>query len=344
MPEPILDRRRLIAAGAAATVFAPLAANAAVRWPPSGLDLVRKFAAEQEIRGLVVLAAGHPVLSYGEPAAVDRIASCRKSFLSALYGIAVRDQKLNLDLTVGEIGVDDYSKLTEVERSATVRQLLQARSGVYIPSSAETAAMKAARPARGSHPPGTFWYYNNWDFNVLGEIYQRLTGHSVFQAFEHQLARPLGFEDFDPMRDTRFDYDRSAPRFPAYDLWLSARDMARFGQLYLQQGRWQGREIVPADWVALTTKPISPTGHPGIESGYSHLWWGDMDPTTSALPPGSYTAAGNGGRYIVVMPAIDAVIALQPFEIQGRPQAKIYTDADALDRLIKLVAAARRTI
>jgi CubicO group peptidase (beta-lactamase class C family) len=340
------DRRSLIAAGTAAATAAalPRAADAAVRWTQSGMEAVRREAKALEIRGLVVLNAGHPVISYGDPAAVDRIASCRKSFLSALYGIAVRDQKLNLDLTLGQVGVDDYAKLTDLEKSATVRQLLQARSGVYIPSSAETPAMKAARPARGSHPPGTFWYYNNWDFNVLGEIYQRLTGYAVFQAFEHQLARPLGFEDFDPLQHARFEYDPSAPRFPAYNLWLSARDMAKFGQLYLQKGQWRGRELVPADWVALTTKPISPTGHEGIESGYSHLWWGDIDPAVSGLPPGSYTAAGNGGRYIVVMPAIDTVIALQPFEVRGQPQAKIYTDATALDRLIKLVSAARQTL
>src|SRR6185312_8379804 len=176
---------------------------------------------------------------------------------------------------------------------ATVRQLMQARSGVYIPSSAETPDMKAARPPRGSHPPGTFWYYNNWDFNVLGEIYQRLTGHSVFQAFEHQLARPLGFEDFDSLRDARFAYDPTAPRFPDYNLYLSARDMAKFGQLYLQDGRWRGREIVPATWVAQTTKPVSPTPYPGVESGYAWLWWANMDPATSGLPPGSYAATGN---------------------------------------------------
>ena len=328
-----LDRRALIAAGAAAAAAAaPELARAEPRWSAAGLQAIREDARIQEIRGLVVLSGGKPVLTFGDPAAVDRIASCRKSFLSALYGIAVRDQKIDIDQTLGQVGIDDYARLTDIERGATVRQLLQAHSGVYIPSSAETAAMKAARPARGSHPPGTFWYYNNWDFNALGEIYQRLTGYSVFQAFEHQLARPLGFEDFDPMRHARFDYDPTAPRFPAYDLWLSARDMAKFGQLYLQKGRWH----------ELTTRPTAPTGLEGIESGYGYLWWGDLDPKASGLPPGSYTAAGNGGRYIVVMPAIDTVVAMQPFELADRPQAKIYTDKTALNGLLKLVAAARQ--
>lgn len=344
MAELNIDRRGLIAGAAAAAAVLPGAAKAAVRWTLSGLRAAEDEARASEVRGLVVLSAGHPVITYGEAAAVDRIASCRKSFLSALYGIAVRDRKLDIDQTLAQVGIDDYVKLTDVERSATIRQLLQARSGVYILSSAETPAMKAARPARGSHPPGTFWYYNNWDFNVLGEVYQRLTGWSVFQAFEHQLARPLGFEDFDPMRDARFGYDPESPRFPAYNLWLSARDMAKFGQLYLQNGQWKGQEIVPADWVKLTTTPVSPTGHKGIESGYAWLWWGDMDPAASGLPPGSYLAAGNGGRYIVVLPAIDTVIAWQPFEERGKPQAKIYTEDGALDRLILKIVAARQAV
>jgi CubicO group peptidase (beta-lactamase class C family) len=292
------------------------------------------------VKGLVVLHGGRTLVSDGDVSAADRIASVRKSFLSALYGIAVRDQKIDVDVTLADIGIDDYAKLNEVERRATVRQLLTARSGVYIPSSAETPAMKAARPARGSHPPGTFWYYNNWDFNALGEIYQRLTGLSVFSAFEHQLARPLDFQDFDPLKHARWGYDPDAPGFPAYNLWLSARDMARFGQLYLQKGRWQGRELVPADWVAESTKLISRTGRPGIMSGYGYLWWGDVDPAASGLPPGTYTAAGNGGRYIVVMPASDTVVSIQSFELPGRPQAKLYTQEGALDGLLKRLVAA----
>ena len=90
---------------------------------------MRAEARLQEIRGqAVVLSNGQPAISiFGVPL----IASCRKSFLSALPRIAVRDQKINLDIGFEE--VDDYSKLTEIERRATVRQLLQAKSGVYIP-------------------------------------------------------------------------------------------------------------------------------------------------------------------------------------------------------------------
>ena len=131
------------------------------------------------------------------------------------------------------LGVDDYAPLSAIEKSATIRQLLQARSGIYIPASPETSAMRAARPARGSHAPGTFWYYNNWDFNVLGDIYQRVTGEGLFTATEHRLARPLGWRDFDALRHIQWGYEPASPRFGAYNMWMSARDMVTLGQLLL---------------------------------------------------------------------------------------------------------------
>jgi CubicO group peptidase (beta-lactamase class C family) len=330
------SRREMLAGAAAAVAAGP--AFAAGKWSESGLAAFRAEAKALQVRGLVVLQGGKAIVSDGDVAQPFRIASCRKSFLSALYGMGVEEKAL--DQTLAQVGIDDYARLTDLERGATVRQLLQARSGVYIPSSAETAAMKAARPARGSHPPGTFWYYNNWDFNALGEIYQRLTGHGVFTDFEARLAQPLGFRDFDPMKNASWDYDPDAPRFPAYDLWLSARDMAAFGQLYLQKGAWKGRQLVPAGWVAETTKPVSPTGRKGLLSGYAMLWWGDMDAGASGLPPGCYTAAGNGGRYITIIPGLDVVVATQPWEEQGKPQALVYTQDGAYDGLLHNLLAA----
>lgn len=72
---------------------------------------------------------------------------------------------------MAELGIDDNEpRLTDEEKRATVHDLLKARSGVYHPALYETARMKEKRPPRHSHASGTFWYYNNWDFNVLGTI------------------------------------------------------------------------------------------------------------------------------------------------------------------------------
>lgn len=114
--------------------------------------------------GLVCLADGATIVSDGEVSKPFRIASVRKSILNALYGVAIAKQSINLDATMMEVGIDDYTPLTEVERRAKVRDLLKARSGIYISTAAETPAMIAARPKRGSHAPGTFWYYPTFPF------------------------------------------------------------------------------------------------------------------------------------------------------------------------------------
>ena len=266
-----------------------------------------------------------------------RIASIRKSLLSALIGMAVAEGRMRLDATVSQLGVNDYTPLTDQERTATVRHLLQARSGVYLPTAAETQAMRAARPERGSHAPGTFWYYNNWDFNVLGEIYQRATGEGLFTALEHRLARPLGWRDFDPLRHTRWSYDAQSPRFPSYNIQMSARDMAQFGRLFLPRGRWEGNQLLPPEWVDESTQAHSLTGRPGFNSGYGYMWWVvPDDPTVDrrGLPAGTFTAAGNGGRYISVVPSLRLVVAVQPDEKRGEPPVPLYADANGYSDLL----------
>ena len=139
--------RRVVLGGAAALgVSGPaLAASADPRWSDDGLAAFRAQARALGVRAVMVLSGGRTIVSDGEVALPLRIASIRKSFLSALYGMA----GIDLDRTLVSIGIDDYQPLTPVERAATVRQLLEARSGIYIPSAAETPAMKAATPPCG---------------------------------------------------------------------------------------------------------------------------------------------------------------------------------------------------
>ena len=89
-----------------------------------------------------------------------------------MIGIAVSERKIDLNDTLAKLHIDDSPpSLSAEEKRATVRQLLQARSGVYHVANYETEGERNLRPERGSHAPGTFWYYNNWDFNALGAIY-----------------------------------------------------------------------------------------------------------------------------------------------------------------------------
>ena len=117
-----------------------------------------------------------------------------------------------------------------------MRDLLESRSGVYHEAAAESEEMSASRPARGSHPPGAFSYYNNWDFNTLGTIFEKLTGVKIFEAFTTEIADPIGMEDFS-LEDCGYAYEEAKSRHPACNFRMSARDMARFGLLYLPATR-----------------------------------------------------------------------------------------------------------
>lgn len=117
---------------------------------------------------------------------------------------------------------------------------------------------------------------------------------------------------------------------------MSARDLAKFGQLFLDGGLSRNR-LVPADWVSESTRSYSDTGRTGLLGGYGYMWWVARGGNLSG---GTYTAAGNGGRYVVIMPAFETVIAIQPDEKQGQPPVPLYSDKTALDRLVGLLIKA----
>lgn len=196
-------------------------------WSQTGLAQAQAFSDEIRSSAVFIVQHGKVVAAWGDTTKRTELASVRKSLLSALIGIAVSDHLINLDSTLGELGIDDNPpSLTEVEKGATVRQLLQARSGVYHRTLYETPGMAKARPPRSSHAPGTFWYYNNWDFNALGTIYQRATGTGIFDAFNTKIAKPTGMQDYRPQDGAYVRGDASI--HPAYPIRMSARDL-QFG-------------------------------------------------------------------------------------------------------------------
>ena len=223
--------------------------------------------------------------------------SVRKSYLSMLFGQAVADGDIDLSATLEELGIDDKSPLTPEERQATVFDLLTARSGVYHPANFESRGMRRKRPPRGSHPPGSFWYYNNWDFNALGTIYERATGDSIFDAFRRQIAGPLQMQHH-RAEDTTYFRGRHSVH-PAYRFRMSPLDLARIGLLYLRHGVWQGRQVLPAGWVAQSTRAYVDTGRIGFHAGYGFMWWVGED---------GFAAVGARGQRLFVMPARNLVI------------------------------------
>jgi len=274
----------------------------------AGLAQARAFSNEIRSSSVFIVRHGKVVAEWGNTTKRTELASIRKSLLSALIGIAVAERQIDLDSTMGQLGIDDNPPaLTDAEKSATVRQLLQARSGVYHLALYESLSAAQARPPRGSHAPGTFWYYNNWDFNVLGTIYERATGAGVFDALDQKIAKPIGMQDYRPRDGSYFRGDASI--HPAYPIRMSARDLARFALLYLHGGNWAGRQIVPREWVRESTQSSS---HSGYGPGYGYLWWtgflGDAIAPSVTLPEGSFSAQGSGGQFALVVPALDLVV------------------------------------
>ena len=217
---------------------------------------------------LMAVVRGHVILACGDVERPFETHSVRKSLVSGLYGVAVARREIDLDATLAKFSIDERTPLTDAERSATIRQVISARSGVYLPA-AYAPASQDGRPARGSHSPGTHWFYNNWDFNVAGVIYERATGEDLYESFERRIAKPLGMEDWDPTDGFRV-YEPTKSRHPAHTFRISTRDLARFGQLYLQDGRWEGRQLLPADWVQESTRPHTDDGD---GTGYGYMWW-----------------------------------------------------------------------
>ena len=305
-------------------------------WSAGKLQAADETAREIGTGAYLVVHRGVVVHKFGPVSQPMNLASVRKSILSVLYGIEVDRKRIDLSKTLAELGIDDKDSLSAVEKTATVRQLLQARSGIYHPAAYETAGMKAARPYRGSHEPGSFWYYNNWDFNALGTIFEKVTGSTVFAALEKELARPLAFQDFDRSRDTENVLEWASVH-SAYVMRVSARDLARVGVLMARDGQWQGRQIVSREWVAESTRSYSPVA-PGV--GYGYLWWVGREGWAfrQRFPVAVFSARGNYGQFLLVDPSRDLVVVHRVD--MDRRFAREVSEARFGDLLEKILAAA----
>jgi CubicO group peptidase (beta-lactamase class C family) len=280
---------------------------ASAGWSVATLDSARTFWSTLPTASVMIVERGRVIAAWGDTARRVKVSSIRKSFLSALFGEHVRAGRITLDQTLQQLSIDDVPPLNSIEKTATVRMLLQSRSGIYHAYVGGSPDDRARMPQRGSHPVGSFWYYNNWDFNAVGTIFEQLTKTGIGDAFLGQIARPTQMQDF--RRDDMYYFGgteatRSVEQsiHPAYHFRMSARDLARFGYLFLRRGTWNGRQLIPADWVTESTAPYSGTENGG---GYGYLWWTNQ---WAGLGAANYSAQGALGKYIIIVPERDLVI------------------------------------
>jgi CubicO group peptidase (beta-lactamase class C family) len=282
-------------------------------WSSEGLEQARAKLATLPSTGLVAVAGGRVLFDYGDVKAVSYLASVRKSILAMLFGNYVTSGKVRLDKTLAEMGIDDLQGLTPQEKTATIRDLLMARSGIYH-SASNAGDDTASAPPRGSQKRGAYYLYNNWDFNAVGTAFEKETGRDLYDALESDLAKPIGMQDFDRSTHKKSG-DLTKSMHPAYHMNLSTRDMARVGYLMLRDGTWDGRQLVPRDWVREISKAQTPLAEMNPERrrtgpwGYGYLWWVWDGPSNTGAYRGAYTGLGAVGQHITVMPALDLVVA-----------------------------------
>jgi CubicO group peptidase (beta-lactamase class C family) len=326
---PVRNIRRGLAAAILWTALLPLvvaaqhvypgaqwewhAAPEAVGWSSEGLAKVTDKLSGMPSTGLVAVVGGRVLYEYGDVERVSYLASVRKSVLSMLVGIYRERGIIDLNRTLAEMGIDDHQGLTDAEKQATMHHLLAARSGIFhLVATSGNAWCRSPPP--GSQPPGTYYLYSNWDFNALGTAFERQTGVDIYDALERELAQPLGFQDFD-RASHRKSGNLSISQHPAYHMNLSTRDMARIGYVMLREGQWGDRQIIPRDYVRESTRAFTPRSemNPARRRsgpfGYGYLWWVFDNPDLPDVYRGAYIGLGAVGQHLLVMPALDLVVA-----------------------------------
>lgn len=282
------------------------------------LDAARDYLREEvpHINSLLVVRGGDLVYEWYAAndgrAALRNVKSATKSVTSALTGIALDTGDLaGIDEPLGFILPEAFSTIDDrAKRAITVRHLLTMRSGldwaeygasvVQLTSSPDWVAYVLERPL--AHEPGEHFNYSTGDTHLLAAALQQLTGMTLLDYADLYLFRPLG------ITQRAWPGDPQGISIGGAELALTARDMAKFGYLYLNQGQWDGAQIIPAAWVAQSHTPqVTLVRQPDecSDLGYGLLWW-----LRGQGGHASGIAVGFGGQFIYVIPALDMVVVL----------------------------------
>lgn len=298
-------------------------------WPTGSLhdvdrsqfdDLVGEaFAAKStptlgETHALLIVQGGRITFErYGEgfdASSTHHSWSKAKSITQALIGILVKDGKLSI-----KAPADVPAWRNDARAEITLDQLLRMSSGLkfiedYAPDGKpsdviamlfqegkdDVAAYAAALPLE--HKPGTFWSYASGTSNIVSRIASRAlnaTGPDFERFMRARLFEPLGIRSAIPKFDAAGTFIGSSYCF------MTARDFARFGLLYLRDGMWDGRRLLPEGWADYARTPTFQ--QPGVDANrYGAHWWLDFG------GPGSFSANGYDGQFTIIRPDRDLII------------------------------------
>lgn len=229
--------------------------------------------------------------------------SLSKSFTSTAVGMAVAEGKLSVDdLVLSFFPEDAPADPSANLKMMRVRDLLTMACGhqdqVNL-KDIDTTWVKAFLSHPVPHKPGTHFHYNTPGTYMLSAIVQKVTGQTVLEYLKPRLFNPLGIDN------PRWDDSPQGISLGGYGLFVRTEDIAKFGQLYLQKGRWHDKQLLPATWVEqATSKQVSNGSDPerDWEQGYGFQFW--------RCRHGAYRGDGKDGQFCVVLPEQDAVIVM----------------------------------
>lgn len=320
-------------------------------WKPStpaaeGLDPVKLAEGVEAIRqrklavhALLVVRHGKLVVErYGKergrqlgPDDVHELHSVTKTLTAALVGLAIADGKVPSvkSPALSWFPGDGVAGRTEAKARMTIEDLLTMRSGLRYDEGASEAlfheATCAAEPLL-SEPllfdPGVRWSYSSGNFQILAEIVRRATGKLPLAYAQERILGPLG------IRDVRWGADEGGTQLGGWGLFLRPRDLARFGMLYLNGGRWQGKPILPEAWVAASMKEQTDTPWAG---GYGYGGW------IPRVGTAGFAMRGYLGQEVYVFPEKDLLVVLTA-DLPPRDADRV---ADELVREFVLAAVKR---
>ena len=259
------------------------------------------------MHGVVVVRHGHVILEgWWKPYGAEiphSLYSLSKSFTSTAVGLAISEGKLSLDDEVLKFFPDDApSDPGKNLKSMRVSDLLrmstghQAEAGV---AGKDQAWTKTFLEQPVPFKPGTHFLYNTPATYMLSAIVQQVTGQTVLDYLKPRLFDPLG------IKDPTWGTSPQGISLGGYGLSIRTEDIARFGQLYLQKGKWEGKQLVPESWVDLATARQTSNGSAPTsdwDQGYGYQFW--------RARHNAYRGDGAFGQYCLVMPDQDTVVAI----------------------------------
>ncbi len=228
--------------------------------------------------------------------------SLSKSFASTAVGLAIAEGKLSLDDEVLKFFPDDApAHPSDNLKAMRVSDLLRMSTGQQSepPRTSDQPWTKTFLAHPVPFKPGTHFLYNTSGTYMLSAIVQKVTGMTVLDYLRPRLFEPLGIQH--PTWET----SPQGVSAGGFGLSIRTEDIARFGQLYLQHGKWQGKQLVPEAWVeAATARQTSNGSNPKSDwdQGYGYQFW--------RCRHGAYRGDGAFGQYCIVMPQQDAVLAI----------------------------------